>query len=248
MRPVFVAALLMALPAGAATLRPFRTLSGPVVRLSDLWNGVTSDRAIGPGPSIGGRIVVGSAQLAAIARQFGVDWRPASPGDQAVLEWLGQPLSREAALLSVTQSLRAAGVPADAAVELTLFASPIVPANAASPTINDLAFDPATGRFSATLSVAAAGAPPVETAVAGRVVTMETLPVAARPIAAGEVIGAADIRLATMPSTRWAGTFVQAPAAAIGMMLRHPVSAGQPIATTDLTHRMHGMAGIRWRM
>ena len=133
MRRMMLAALLLAAPAGAATLRPFGTLAGPVVRLSDLWDGVTADRAIGPGPPIGGRSVVGAAQLGAIARQFSVDWQPASPGDQAVLEWLGQPLTRDAALQSVTQSLQAAGIPADATVELTLFTPPMIPANATPP-------------------------------------------------------------------------------------------------------------------
>ena len=49
-------------------------------------------RVLGPGPAPGGRIVVEAAQLAAIARQFGVDWRPASPADRAVLDRPGRML------------------------------------------------------------------------------------------------------------------------------------------------------------
>ena len=63
--------------AQAATLRAMTTLHASVVRLSDLFDdaGANADRVLGPGPGAGGRIVVEAAQLGAIARQFGVDWR-----------------------------------------------------------------------------------------------------------------------------------------------------------------------------
>src|SRR6516225_1690026 len=83
--------------AEAATLRTVTTLHAPVVRLSDLFDdaGANSDRVLGPGPGAGGRIVVEAAQLGAIARQFGVDWRPVSSADRAVLDRPGRPLRRD---------------------------------------------------------------------------------------------------------------------------------------------------------
>ena len=77
MRALPLAAFLLALPAHAATLRGGTTLSGPAVRLSDLWDGVENDRAIGPGPELGGRIVVEAPQLGAIARSSA--WTGAHP-------------------------------------------------------------------------------------------------------------------------------------------------------------------------
>ena len=73
-----IAAVLVSSIGHAAVFRPITTLSAPVVRLSDLFDGLESDGdvVLGPGPAPGGRIVVEAAQLAAIARQFGVDWRP----------------------------------------------------------------------------------------------------------------------------------------------------------------------------
>ena len=72
--------------AQSATLRTVTTLHAPTVRLSDLFEdaGANADRVLGPGPGAGGRIVVEAAQLGAIARQFGVDWRPTSSADRAV--------------------------------------------------------------------------------------------------------------------------------------------------------------------
>ena len=101
-----------ALPAAARTPRPrtlrtMTTLHAPVVRLSDLFDdaGANAERVLGPGPGAGGRIVVEAAQLGAIARQFGVDWRPASSADRAVLDRPGRPLRREDVLDAVRNAL-----------------------------------------------------------------------------------------------------------------------------------------------
>src|ERR1700746_2757529 len=91
-----LAICLVGATAQSATLRTVTTLHAPTVRLSDLFEdaGANADRVLGPGPGAGGRIVVEAAQLGAIARQFGVDWRPASSADRAVLDRAGRPLGR----------------------------------------------------------------------------------------------------------------------------------------------------------
>ena len=108
---LIVLAICLASTTQAATLRTMTTLHAPTVRLSDLFDdaGANADRVLGPGPGAGGRIVVEAAQLRAIARQFGVEWRPASSADRAVLDRPGRPLRRDdvldavrSALLSVT--------------------------------------------------------------------------------------------------------------------------------------------------
>ena len=93
--------------AEAATLRTMTTLHAPVVLLSDLFDdaGANAQRVLGPGPGAGGRIVVEAAQLGAIARQFGVDWRPASSADRAVLDRPGRPLRRDDVLDAVRTAL-----------------------------------------------------------------------------------------------------------------------------------------------
>src|SRR5690349_14875978 len=96
--PLALMALCIGLAHGeAATLRTYTTLHVSTVRLSDLFDGIDTkaDRVLGPGPGPGGRIVVEAAQLGAIARQFGVEWRAGSSADRAVLERLGRPLRRD---------------------------------------------------------------------------------------------------------------------------------------------------------
>lgn len=248
-----VALLLLTLPpafdAAAATLRPFTTLTRPVVRLSDLWDGVTKDRDIGPAPAPGARIQVGAPQLAAIARQFGVDWEPAAPGDQAILERAGQPLAREAVLAAVRAALQAAGAPGDSDVEVPAFVAPIVPVGVAvEPAVSQLSYDAGTGQFTALVSVATDGMAPVQSRVAGRVIAMQELPVPTRAIGAGEVVSAADLRVIRIRAGSWAGELVRSPGQAAGFASRRPLAKGQPILVADLERPVLVRRGMSVRM
>ncbi len=237
MRVFLVLAGLLALPpvARAATLRGGTALSDPAVRLSDLWDGVVQDRAIGPGPEPGGRIIVEAPQLAAIARQFNVDWRPASTADRIVLERPGRPFPREEALAALRSALGTAGVAADAAVEMPGYVAPVVPAEAtARGEVGQLDYNPTEGRFTAVLSVTAAGMTPAHARLSGRVMEMVELPVAAHRMMPGDVIGAADIQMGRLRANVIRGEVAQVPAQAIGMALRHPVGPGAPLLLADL--------------
>jgi flagella basal body P-ring formation protein FlgA len=248
-----LAAVLLALPfaqaASAATLRPFTTLTHPVVRLSDLWDGVAADRDLGPGPAPGARITVGAAQLAAIARQFGVEWEPATPGDEATLERAGQPLAREAMLAAVRAALRAAGAPDDADVEVPAFAPPIVPVGAAvEPGVSGLSYDAGSGQFTALVTVATDGTAPAQSRIAGRVVAMQELPVPAHDIGAGDVIGPADLRVARVHAGSWAGELVRSAGQAVGFAPRRPLAKGQPVTLADLERPAMVRKGASVRM
>lgn len=226
-----------AAPAGGATLRPMTSLSASVVRLSDLFDdaGPGAARVLGPAPQAGGRIIVEAAQLAAIARQFGVDWRPASAGDRAVLDRPGRMLPREQALDAVRAALDGAGAPAECEIELPGFAPPLVPAEAsAQPVATQMSYDPNTGRFTAVLSVTGDGMDPVNIRLSGRVVETTEVPVAAGRLQAGTVLGASDVRMARVRVSLLRTEVARIPPQAIGMVLRHLVPAGQPLPLADL--------------
>jgi len=114
MRPLPMVSALLAVvalaprPAPAATLRTMTTLSAPVVLMSDLFDeaGAAASRVLGPAPPPGEHIVVEAPQLAAIARQFGVDWRPSSPADRAVLDRPGKLLPRRPMPISCCRATR----------------------------------------------------------------------------------------------------------------------------------------------
>ena len=185
--------------AEAATLRAMTTLHAPVVLLSDLFDdaGANAQQVLGPGPGAGGRIVVEAAQLGAIARQFGVDWRSASSADRAVLDRPGRPLRRNDVVDAVRSALIAGGASADCDVELAGFSPPLVPFESdPRPVVSDLDYDANAGRFSALLSVAGEAMEPIHMRVTGRVDDTVELPVATTRLLAGSVLRAEDVHMA----------------------------------------------------
>ena len=212
----------LAMPAAAATLKPFTTLTGPIVHLSDLFEAAGLDRPLGPAPAPGNRITVEAAQLAAIARQFGVDWQPTSPADRAVLE----PLRA---------ALAANGAPRDADLELPGFTTPMVPLDA-KPLLDvtQLQYDAGTGRFTALLSISADGVPSAQIRLSGRIQEMVELPVPRRRMLPGDVVLASDLQWTRMNAVLARGEIVRTAAEAVGQALRRPVQPGQPLLLADL--------------
>lgn len=224
--------------AEAAILRPLTELRGPVIRLSDLFDdlGTAKDRALGTAPPPGQRLVVEAPQLAAIAREFGVAWKPASNADRAVLERPGRPLARAPALQAVRAALAAAGIGADYDITLDGFAAPLVPLDSqATPLVSQLVHDEDSGRFSAFLSVAGDGMDPVQVRITGRADAMVVLPVTTGRLNAGTVLQAQDLRMGRVRASLVHGDVAEQSSEALGKELRHAVQAGQPLSRADLT-------------
>jgi flagella basal body P-ring formation protein FlgA len=232
----------------AATLRPSTTLQRADVLLSDLFDdaGPLAGRVLGPGPVPGERITVAAPQLAAIARQFGVDWHPASSADRAVLERPGRLLPREAVLEPLRAALRGAGAPADFDLNMPDFATVMVPEEAqVAAAVEQLDYDPAVGRFTASLALTAAGMAPQRLRLSGEVTELVELPVPVRRLLPGSVVQAEDLRLAWVHAALVRGEVARAAAQAVGMALRRSAVAGQPLPLGDLGQPLAVTKGAR---
>ncbi len=238
MRPILLClAAMVSLPCQAATLRPMTSLSGPTVRLSDLFDdaGPNAARVLGPGPALGGNIVVEAPQLAAIARQFGVDWRPSSPADRALLDRPGRPMPRDEAMAPVRAALIEAGASASCDIEVPGFAPPQVALTGnVQAVVTQLQYDAPSGRFSAALSLTGDFMQPVTMRLAGRVQETIEVPIATTRLPAGAVLRAEDVHMARIRAALARDDVAREPGQAVGMALRHPVSAGQPLPMADL--------------
>lgn len=236
-----LAALLCAatLPTQAATLKPLSTLTGGTIHLSDLWDGVITDKALAPAPPPGGRITVPSAQLAAIARDYGVDWRPASSGDRVILDRPGRAITRDDVKPAIVAALPGAGIAADAELEIGNIAADPVPADAKL-TITAAQFDvdPTSGRFAALLTVSAAGMPDSQLRLSGHVQEMTEVPVLHRRFLPGEIVGPGDLGWAKVRANLARGEVVHLPAQAIGLATKRSMQPDQPISLADLGRAM----------
>ena len=229
-----VLASLMPLAVHAATLRPFVSLDGPVVRLSDLWDGVVLDRPLGPAPAPGARLVVEQAQLTAIARQFAVDWHSTSTADRAVLDRAGRALGRDDVLPALREALAGTGLPPGTEIEMPAITAAAVPVGPVQVSVQQLEADAGTGRFTALLQVTAEGVAPSTLRVSGRAIETIELPVLRRRMTPGAVMTGADLTWATLRAGQARGEVVRAPAQAVGLAARHTLQPGQAIQLADL--------------
>jgi flagella basal body P-ring formation protein FlgA len=235
---VFVFAILVCFQTQAASLRTMTALHGPSVYLRDLFDdaGANADRILGPGPEPGGRIIVEAAQLNAIARQFNVAWRSVSHADRAVLEWPGRPMRKDEAIEAVRLAITASGASDDIEIEMPGFNPPIIPAEARSAaTVSQLDYDRNTGHFTAALTITAEGMNPIDTRVSGRADEVGEAPVALTRLLPETVLRPDDIRIAHVRASLLQNEVARSLDQIVGMQLRHPVPAGQPLRLADLT-------------
>ena len=223
--------------AQAAVLRPIGSLAAGTVRLSDLFDDLAAgeDRVLGPAPAPGGRIVVEAPQLAAIARQFGVDWR-ATPGDRAVLERPGRLLTREELIPPLRTALNRLGAPDDAELDLPGFVAPLIPSEAKPEiAIEQLDYQAGpNGRFTAGLVISAAGMGSQRLRIAGTLIEMVDLPALVHRLLPGAVVVAANLGQVHARASSLRGEVVQTADQAIGLAAHRTLLPGQPLLLADL--------------
>ncbi len=235
---IFVLSLLACAQAQAASLRTMTMLHGPSVYLRDLFDdaGPNADRVLGPGPDPGGRIIIEAAQLSAIARQFGVAWQSVSRADRAVMEWPGRPLRRDETIEAIRAAMTAHGAADDMDIDIAGFNSPIIPTEATPAiTASQLDYDSSTGRFTCALTVISERMNPIETRVSGRVDEVVEAPVAVTRLLPETVLRPDDFRLARVRAAGLQSEVARSADQIVGMQLRRPVAAGQPLRLADLS-------------
>jgi len=229
--------LTLPLCAHAATLRPFTQTEAATVRLADLFDnlGTTPDRVLGRGPVPGERIIVAAPQLAAIARDFNVDWRPSTGAEQAVVERRGDILPRSVIIDSVRRALEAAGAPAGSDITMPDTQPVVIPAGSKPvPDIIQCSYDPSASRFTTLVSISSPDMPSVQMRVSGAVIVMANATVPVHRLARGSVITASDIQPMRVRVSLLRGNSAIQPAEAAGMVLKHDVAAGQPLTPLDV--------------
>ncbi|MCQ8241934.1 flagellar basal body P-ring formation chaperone FlgA [Rhizosaccharibacter radicis] len=229
---ILAALLFGAAGAMAASPRVLSSVTGPTVRLSDLFTDLEpgQDCDIGPAPSPGQRITIGPAQLGAIADQFGVVLPSGATLGSVTLDRKGRRLLPEDVLPAVRTALQGAGLSADSEVELVSFVSPVVPMSAtAPPVVDSLDFDGRAGRFSVMMLVQAPDAEPVRFRLIGRTRQMTDAVVLVRAEPAGVVLAQADLRMVRLPATAVHGQPIATISEAVGQSLQRPLGENQPI-------------------
>ena len=225
-------------PAAPLSLRAAVSVEDAVIRLGDLFDGALSDPtvAVARAPAPGASVVLEAPWLLALARAYDLSWRPASRFEQTVVARASQVVGAAEIQAAVIRAVAERGVTGELDVQFDggILALHLPVGVTRSVTVQQLNFDPRSGRFAATVAAPADGPAAVRGAVSGRVFAMIDLPVAARRLDPGEVIRAADIGWVSMRADRVASNVVVDQAQLLGKSPRRPIRAGEPVRTADL--------------
>ncbi len=240
-RRAILALPLLALPVRAQGLppapRPVVLAEDAMLRLGDIFEnaGPLAPQAVGAAPAPGRRMLLDAANLGAIARRHGLNWRPLSGEERSIVERPGRPVPRDEIEGLLRVELARHGADPDFDLDLPGFAPPLVPI-AALPEVALEAthYDASTRRFAATLVVAAEGMAMQRLRIAGRVAPTVPVVLATRRMAVGEVVRAADIEERRLRAERVRPGMAQRAEDVVGRQLRRPIGSAMPFVTIDL--------------
>lgn len=222
-----------------AELKPQAVIEGDLVRLGDLWDnlGTKADTVVAPAPQPGKRVTADARWLTAVAQSYGIAWQPANQFDRIVIERAGRAVDPQLIETELREALTLEGVrgPFEMDINNRGALNLMVPGSApASVAVRDLAWDPRTNRFAATVEVPAGAPNATRQRIQGRVFATTRLPVLARTVNRGEAIRESDIQWQDVREDAVRNGVVTDAAALVGMEPRFTVRAGMPVRSGDL--------------
>lgn len=234
---LFAAIVAAATPAPAQSLRTDVVMvEGDLVRLSDLFDGTTSDRPVLRAPAPGRRVSVEIQQLMEIARANGLSWRPQTRFDRVLVERIGKTLDQNDILPVLRRALVADGARASDEIDLGSRSITIsLPLDApAEVEVRQIQYDRNTGRFIATLHAGGNHPGSQRATIQGRVFATARLPVLRRSIGVGETIRAADVEMAQVREDAARRDLISNPEKLIGLTARQRLREREPVREIDV--------------
>lgn len=236
-------ALLAALAAGAAGAEPAAlnesvVVTSKVVRLGDLFTnaGDFAETPIARAPEPGQRAAFDARWLYRVARGYGLDWRPLSIHDRAVVLRDGHAIDSEEIedhiLAAVSGGAFESGMRAKLSNPmLRLF---VAADEEATVGVGNVTYDEQTRRFTAQVWAPADDMVAKRIRVSGRVHRMNEVPVLARRVLAGDVIKENDVTYIQVPTDRLQPNIIVEGSDLIGKTSRRGLRPGVPVSTQDV--------------
>jgi len=215
------------------TLNESVIVKSKLVRLGDLFTntGAKADITVAYAPAPGKRALFDARWLFRVARTYGLDWQPLGVQDQIMVERESQVISRAEIEDGIHAALIDQGADRSMSVELSnrLLRLYVPSGSLATVGVDDVAFEPRTGRFTAIV-VAPAGDPrAIRTRVTGRLHKIAEVPVLNRRMLRNEVITKRDIKWIKMRGDRLRRGMITDSDELIGMAVKRGAKAGTPL-------------------
>lgn len=216
-------------------LNPIIEVEGDQILLGDVFTPLEryEDRVIARSPEPGEELQLPAVWLWKVAKTFGVEWQPTSAADSAVVSRPSSIIGAEhiEGLLGQAYFERTGE---DDLIELETDGAPLridLPRSVA-PTarLDRFDLDMRTGRFTATIIAPADGRALHRSNISGRFYRMVEMPVPARRLGVGAVIGAGDITMIRLREEGLGTNLIVDAEMLIGQAVRRTLAAGKPVA------------------
>ena len=246
---VLIAALLLgalcsfasAKQAFAANLRGNGAVSENMLRLGDIFDGLTEDQEIyvlGPAPQPGQDMILNARTLLRISLAMNLNWRPQSAADQIVISRAATVIGKDVIEEALVMGLKEKGVEgafnlkfAGLAPEMTLPGMQEVRVD-----IGTLDVDARRGTFQATMVAPSKEDPVSKISVSGQIQRTVSVPVLANPLKSGDIIGANDIIWVDLEDRALQSDIVMNEKELIGRTPRRVAMAGKPLRAVDFEY------------
>jgi flagella basal body P-ring formation protein FlgA len=219
------------------TLHGDSDLRRPVVRLSDLFNGVPVglDREIAQAPVPGQSAVYDAHVLEKLADKYRLDWHAASLSDHVTLSMTSTRITADDLSAAVVKRIGESGVHGEIEISFDNRNADINLSSDQRPdfVLNNFDFDAASKRFRCEV-VAGRGIGSLTMQLTGKASVKRRVPVLAHRLDSGTVISMNDIDWITVPDERVTTTVVTDAEQVVGHELRHVIGDNDVIHTNDV--------------
>lgn len=235
--------LAAALTAGAALAEPVTlnesvVITGKVVRLGDLFTGAGdyAETPVARAPEPGQRAAFDARWLYRVARGYGLDWRPLSIHDRAVVLREGQAISTEEIEDHILAVLGDGKIISGMRAKLgnPMLRLYVAADQEATVGVGNINYDDQTRRFTANIWAPADDMVAQRVRVSGRVHMMNEIPVLARRMLTGDVIKEEDVAYIQVRSDQLQPNILVDAADLIGKTPRRGLRPGVPVSTQDV--------------
>lgn len=225
--------------AWAASLKSDVTLSEDLLRVGDIFEGLSSEAAgkvLGPAPMPGQDMVLNASTLMRVAAALDIDWQPESAGERVTVRRAATIVTPDTIKDAVLTALHDEGVAEPFNVNYSAGVPEIVlPENMPETVeLSDLKIDTRRDWFEATLSAPSKENAIETTRVSGSIEHMTSVPVLHRTARNGEIIGAMDIDWIDIRSRDLSQDIALREENLIGMTPRRVIETGKPVRMNDL--------------
>jgi flagella basal body P-ring formation protein FlgA len=236
-------AFLAALPAAGGEVAGPVVLHGRVV-VTATWSssviffsgaGDKAETPIAYAPAPGKRAVFDARWLSRVARAYGLKWRPAGIRDQTVVKRESFVIGREEIEDAILAALIDRGAEPRLNVELSnrMLRLHIAGGEMAAIAVEDVVYEPRTKRFTAII-VAPADPSAKRIRVTGRLIKISEVPVLARRVMSGEIIGKGDIKWIKVLASRLQRDIILNAGDLIGKSPHRGLRADIPVRTSEV--------------